>query len=180
MSKNPACASTNIPTRLESRVKQAGHVNIRYSPPKANLMHFIPFSSNKSTQRNRGVTLDGQTIAAQDSMKVLGVWIDHRLSLHTHSAAANSRTRTGCGMFNSISNRKGASPGALHNLAKTITIPRILWGSGIWWTGAGQILKQLGPAYHSNAGCNTGLPKWTPLPNLLREAGLPSLKSLLD
>ncbi|KAL0630760.1 hypothetical protein Q9L58_010392, partial [Maublancomyces gigas] len=53
-------------------------------------------------------------------------------------------------------------------------------GSEIWWTGATHIISQLGPTYHNIARCIKGLPKWTWIPPLLREAGLPSLEFRLD
>ncbi|KAL0630670.1 hypothetical protein Q9L58_010481 [Maublancomyces gigas] len=59
-------------------------------------------------------------------------------------------------------------------------MPAMTWGSEICWTGMAHILRQVSPAYNLVTRTITGLPRWTPLRILLREAGMPPIDLLLD
>ncbi|KAL0631409.1 hypothetical protein Q9L58_009727 [Maublancomyces gigas] len=60
------------------------------------------------------------------------------------------------------------------------SIPALLWGSEVWWSGASHILDQIRPAYHTVARAITGLPRCTPIAFLLNKAGMAPIDLLLD
>lgn len=132
---SPVFVSRILQTRLDEKIKRAAFLNIKYAPFKAEPMHLITLTS-KSSASSHGILLYNTTVTPKETVKSLGVWLDHRLSVRIHAASARSRTRTNCSFLNQSSKRKGASPGAIHNLATTTTLPRMLSGSEVWWTGA--------------------------------------------
>jgi hypothetical protein len=68
----------------------------------------------------------------------------------------------------------------VHHLALAAVMPKILWGSPIWWTGSAAATSALATAYHRIARWITGLPMSTRIPKLLTAAQLPPLKAYLD
>lgn len=176
--KSQKFASAELQRRLNQRAERGKAMNI---PSKSDLIHIIPHSSGRRhNQDTQGITLDGHQTPPTESMKRLGVWLDHHLSFKYHLAFTASRTRNSTYSLGRITQRKGVTPGSIHQIAHSLTIPTMLWGAEFWWTGAAHILSQLGPMYNNIARVVTGLPKWTPLPALLMEAGMPPLNLLLD
>lgn len=113
------------------------------------------------------------------TIKSLGVLVDHRLSFRSQAATALAAARRSTGLFSKVSRNRGVSPVAPHQLALSLTLPAILYGSEIWWTGAVHILSQITPMYNMMARPITGLPKWTPLRLGYPETGLPHWTSCM-
>jgi ribonuclease HI len=74
----------------------------------------------------------------------------------------------------------GISTYIARHLILTLILPKMLWASPAWWTGADNILSPLVTAYHSAARWATGLPPSTRISNLLTCAHLPPLQTYLD
>lgn len=130
-SKSANFSCINLQNRLDERITRAAHLNIHYSIKKSELMHLIPTTSKCPPTDQKGITLYDTNIEAKDSIKALGGRIDHRLSFRIHASHPSARTRSNYGLLSQIAKRKGASPGALHNLATTITISGMLWRAEI-------------------------------------------------
>lgn len=74
--------------QLDTRLKRAIRLNIRFSPQKAELMNLIPINSkSKPNHSERDVTLYGISIKAHKEIKSLGICIDHCLSFKTGGCA---------------------------------------------------------------------------------------------
>lgn len=84
------------------------------------------------------------------------VWIDYKLSFCINGAAARTKVRASASTIARAGGRKGPSPGAVHHLIMTTSIPSVIWGSEASWTGAAQIPSQLGPTYHHLKGSQAG------------------------
>lgn len=65
-------------------------------------------------------------------------------------------------------------------MATTTILPTLLYGAEAWWNGFRTILDHIAPTYHWIARLITGLPRYSQLRFLLKEAGLPPLDLLLD
>lgn len=141
------------------------------------ISHSIRRRHNQDTQK---ITLNGHQTPPTESMKTLGVWLDHRLSFKYPLAFTASRTRSSTYILGRFTQRKVATPRSIHQIAHSLTIPAVLWGAEVWWTEAAHIHSQLGPTYNHIAQVITSLPKSTRLPALLLRAGMPPLDLLLD
>lgn len=167
---------------LDQRINIARFVNIRYAPKKADLIDLIPSTSRRQSNNTdkRGIELYGPWIPLTDKVKILGVHIDNHLSFKTHAAKVSTNTRRNAGTLYRITRKKGVSPNSIHHLVNAVTMPTMLWGLEIWWTGARRVLDRLTPAYNQLTRTITGLPRWTPLLFRLKEAETPPLHLLLD
>ncbi|KAL0631087.1 hypothetical protein Q9L58_010061 [Maublancomyces gigas] len=83
--KTPEFASTNLQSRLNTWLERALSLNIRFSPAQSELMHMLPRGSHLGVNTNKGVKLYENNIITKDTIKELGVWIDHRLSFRIHA-----------------------------------------------------------------------------------------------
>lgn len=139
--------SRALQQRLDQCIERAAYLNIKFAVKKAEIMHIIPHTSGRRHNEDRvGISLYDQQISTTEGIKSLGVWIDRRLSFKKHAAMAAVNTRRTAGFLWCIVKRKGVTPGAIHHLAMTTSVPTMLWESEAWWTGAQHILGQLGPA----------------------------------
>lgn len=145
-------------------------------------MHIIAQASNGTSKKTNKdpIIVMGNPIAPSTTIRSLKVNIDHRLSFKAHAPRASARLQGGTGCIRAISKRKGASPGALHQIITSTTLLALFWGSEAWWTEARHVLDQLTPGYHALTRIITGLPRWCPIPLLLQEAGLAPLELALD
>lgn len=132
------------------------------------------------TQNRPSIKIYDVLFTPSPVIKSLGVWDDQLLLFKGDAGQAAGRTRKGCGLLTHVSNWKGESPRALHHLAHNITLPILVYGSDICWTGARHILDRLKAPYHTIDSLITGLPKWTPTNKVVCGAGLPPHDLLLD
>lgn len=166
--------------RLDTWIACGALLSISFARSKASFTHLQLVSGSKKPDNTEGIQLAGTTICHQDTFKLLGVIIDHHLTFKEQAFAAASASRRSAGLLWYITKCKGASPATLHHLATQTTIPTLLWGSEVWWTGARHLLTSLAPAYNSITPAITDLPKWTPLHHLRAEGGLPPLDLMLN
>jgi hypothetical protein len=68
----------------------------------------------------------------------------------------------------------------LHKLANACFLPKITWGSEIWWTGSPKVKDKFSTNYNRIARFITGLPLHTRTTQLLLEAHMPPPHLLLD
>jgi ribonuclease HI len=121
------------------------------------------------------------TISPSRSIKYLGIHIDESISFkqHTISAAAKGKSALSSLLFLRHGGN-GISTYIARHLILTLILPKMLWASPAWWTGADNILSPLAAAYHSAARWATSLPPSTRFSNLLTCTHLPPLHIYLD
>lgn len=142
--KTQSAASVFLETRLDNHLRRAEHLNIRFATNMTELMRLITHSTGRTKITDTtGITLYSSAVIPKTGLKSLGIWIGHRLSFKAHAVMTTAKTRRWAGFLWRIIKRKGVTPGALHHLATTTTIPAMLWGSEAWWTGAQHIIGQL-------------------------------------
>jgi hypothetical protein len=101
------------------------------------------------------IMLDQQSypeIQPSEQIKSLGVTLDNTLTFITHAQNAASRSLQILGSLSFFRKRcQGISPAISRYLIITKVMPRMLWASPIWWTGAHTILHPFELAYYRMA-----------------------------
>jgi hypothetical protein len=176
-------AITRLKERSEYHIDRGKHLGLRVSPPKSEHLHCFPnFRQHKKDLSNHPpLIINDQTISPSRSIKYLGIHIDESLTFQQHaiSAAAKGKSALSCLLFLRHGGN-GISTYIARHLILTLVLPKMLWASPAWWTGADNILSPLATAYHSAARWATGLPPSTRISNLLTCAHLPPLQIYLD
>lgn len=152
---------------------------IQLAPAKADLLHLIPLSS-QSLVAPEVITVGATPISGKISIKILGIWVDQRLSFSKHVDLAAFKLAQNAACLKAIARSKDLSPAAMYHVATATAIPTMLWGSPTWWTGALSVIDHLAPAYHSLARSICQAKSYTRTSMLLYDAGLPPLDLLLD
>jgi ribonuclease HI len=111
----------------------------------------------------------------------LSVHIDESVSFKQHAISAAAKGKSALSSLLFLRHRgNGISTYIARHLILTLILPKMLWASPAWWTGADNILSPLAAAYHSAARWATGLPPSTRISNLLTCVHLPPLHVYLD
>lgn len=165
-------ASQILQKRPNQLVERTKLLNIRFTLKKCEIMHIITHFKALQGTDDKGINLYDTSGTPKNCIKSLGIWIDHRMSFKIHAAAADSKVRQQFAQLWRVTKRKGAFPAALRHFATTATLPGLMWGSEVCWTGARHINDQLAPAYNTVGQIIIGLPAWTPRQFFLAEAGL--------
>lgn len=162
----PTLAANLLQTKLNQRQNRAFHLKLSYATAKLDLIHLLPTVSHKTPPTT--TMLIGTTVVPHSqTIRLLGLTIDQKLSFREHAAGAIARTQSAIPLIQRMGFSRGASILTLHHMAKTILIPTVLWGSEIWWTGARHIIDNFNPTY---------LPTWTRTDKLLAASSLPHLE----
>jgi hypothetical protein len=177
-------AIKRLKERSEHHTDRGKHLSLRFSPPKSELLHCVPKLSKDKTKdlsHHPPLIINDQTISPSRSIKYLGIHIDESLTFKQHaiSAAAKGKSALSSLLFLRHGGN-GISTYIARHLILTLILPKMLWASPAWWTGADNILSPLATAYHSAVRWATGLPPSTRISNLLTCAHLPPLNAYLD
>jgi ribonuclease HI len=122
-----------------------------------------------------------QSVHNIECHRCLGVTIDDALSFRVHAAAAASRGLQAMGALRFLRRHDWSAPAYVtHHLAMVAVMPKMLWGSPIWWTGSPTIQSLLATTYHRVARWITGLPMSTKIAKLLTAAQLSPIDTYLD
>jgi hypothetical protein len=164
--------------RSEYHTERGKHLGLRFSPPKSELLHCLPKLSNKDKAKDLShhplLIINDQTISPSRSIKYLGIHIDESLTFKQHAISAAAKGKSALSSLLFLRHcGNGISTYIARHLILTLILPKMLWASPAWWTGADNILSPLATAYHSAARWATGLPPSTRISNLLTCAHLP-------
>lgn len=181
-------AALDIPTvvvqlksDIDTRLHRAQFRNIHLTPPKVDLLLLIPPTSSWTTPDNAPLVMLGpHPVHPSPAIKILGVWVDYRLTFFRHVDTASFKLWKSAARLKCIAQDKDLSPAALYHVCRSTTLPSMLWGSPSWWTGTRSVLDYLTTVYHS-------LPPevWQPKSFICKHAplcdsGNPPLDLLLD
>jgi ribonuclease HI len=155
-------------------------------------MMFLPPYSNRRTDLGRSkmpisqkqtVDLDvaGRTVHPSTRLRYLGVTIDDDLGFKTHAAIAAAKGIQAIGALGFLRHHDWSVPAYVaHHLALVAVMPKIMWGSPIWWNGSPSVQSLLETTYNRIARWITGLPMSTRISKLLTAAQLPPMDAYLD
>jgi hypothetical protein len=116
-----------------------------------------------------------------ENIRLLGITLDSTLSFTSHLAQAASAGRQALGSFNFLRTTSlGISAKTAHYIAILAILPKMLYGSQVWWTGSITSLTPILSTYNQIARWITGLPRSTHIKNLLTCANLPPLEAMLS
>jgi hypothetical protein len=178
--------------RTNEQMRRAESLRLSFAPGKSELLLFLPASSNRHTDlgpsrtpqsqlQTVDLTVGHNVIQPSKVLKYLGVTIDDALGFKTHAAAAAAKGVQAIGALGFLRRHDWSAPAYVaHHLAFAAVMPKMLWGSPIWWTGSVVVQSVLATAYHRIARWITGLPMSTKISKLLTAAQLPPLDAYLD
>jgi hypothetical protein len=147
----------------------------------ANIIHFRNINLNGSEQWAKIVSFSFDDKIEDPQPRVLGITLDSALSFTSHLAQAASAGRQALGSFNFLRTTSlGISTKTAHYIAISAILPKMLYGSQVWWTGSISCLAPILSTYNQIARLITGLPHSTCIKNLLTCANLPPLKAILS
>jgi hypothetical protein len=121
---------------------------------------FLPPFSNRRTDLGRSkmplsqkqtVDLDvaDRTVHPSKHLRYLGVTIDDDLGFKTHAAIAAAKGIQAIGALGFLRHHDWSVPAYVaHHLALVAVMPKITWGSPIWWTGSPSVQSLLETTYN--------------------------------
>lgn len=144
-SPTPKTATMALQLRLDKQISRAKPLGLQYNPSKGELIHLLPRRIPHRTLKS--IVQGNYTIASSETIKLLGIIINNKLSFRQQVAAATTKTQLIRPFLQRIAFPQGASMEWLHHLANTLPSPTLTWGSEVWWTGARHILDNMNPTY---------------------------------
>jgi ribonuclease HI len=181
-----------LQTRTTEQLHGAESLRLTFAPGKSELMMFLPPYSNRRTDLGRSkmplsqkqtIDLDvaGRTVRPSTHLQYLGVTIDDDLGFKTHAAIAAAKGIQAIGALGFLRRQDWSVPAyVVHHLALVAVMPKIMWGSPIWWNGSPSVQSLLKTTYNRIARWITGLPMSTRISKLLTAAQLPPMDAYLD
>lgn len=183
-----------------------GNANkIFFAPEKLEMIHLTRKANRHQPvcEVNDELTIEPITTAEhgkQPALRWLGVWFDRKLTWKRHIAERALKARGVAGHIRGLARTIDGPPAsALRKAVITCVLPSILYGSEAWYGGRTKPprLNRQGRLIRPSArvgglvdkvesvivlGARGVLPVWrtTPLPTLLRDAGLPSGEAALE
>jgi ribonuclease HI len=122
------------------------NVGLSVNPAKTTV---IPFTRKYKVGDLRTPTMYGQGIEFSNESKYLGVMLDSKLSWNAHiDFVVSKATRSFWASRKIVGKNWGLKPGMMHWLYEQIILPRITYGSIVWWhklkqVNAGQKIEKL-------------------------------------
>jgi hypothetical protein len=84
-------------------------------------------------------------VKPSENIRLLGITLDTTLSFTSHLAQAASAGRQALGSFNFLRTTSlGISAKTAHYISISVILPKMLYGSQVWWTGS---ITSLTPSY---------------------------------
>jgi ribonuclease HI len=178
--------------RTNEQMRHVESLRLSFALGKSELLLFLPASSNRHTDlgpsrtpqsqlQTVDLTVGHNVIQPLKVLKYLGVTIDDALGFKTHAAAAAAKGVQAIRALSFLRRHDWSAPAyVVDHLAFATVMPKMLWGSPIWWTRSVAVQSVLAAAYHRIARWITGLPMSTKISKLLTAAQLPPLDAYLD
>jgi Reverse transcriptase (RNA-dependent DNA polymerase)/Endonuclease-reverse transcriptase len=107
---------------------------IKTSPDKSNYMEFNKPSNKETRFPEKQITLNERNVPCVDHCKYLGIVIDNKLTWNEHIKYITEKGRkTFWATRSFISNTWGLNPARIKWIYDQVVIPRITYGSIVWW-----------------------------------------------
>jgi hypothetical protein len=175
----------------ENLIHRASSLSLSFSLEKTDLIHFFkPKNSTKPKDISQIPPLQTALSSAMptpfivnpsENIRLLGITLDSTLSFTSHLAQAASAGRQALGSFNFLRTTSlGISAKTAHYIAILAILPKMLYGSQVWWAGSIKSLTPILSTYNQIARWITGFPRSTRIKNLLMCANLPPLEATLS
>lgn len=155
-------------------------LGLHYDVGKPQLIHLHPTTSSNLPLTPSTITLDDSLIVSKDTIKLLRITIDQKLTFRQQTAEATWKSQSILPSLHWMAISRGASMSTLRRMVTTPLSRTLTWESEVWWTGARHITNNLIPTYLCFARLITVLPSYTKTDKLLCAAGIAPLKQLLD
>ena len=178
-------AETALVKSFERKINQAAKIGLSFAPGKSEIIHIkapkTRLTRKEDLNRTSPITADNRTITLAPQLKLLGVILDDRLNFNAHARQAMAKGIQSLGTLAYTRKKQwGLSPSIARHMLLGLVLPKILWASPIWWTGAPQLIHYLNIGYLRMARWITGLPMSTRTTKLLICAHLPPFEVWLD
>jgi hypothetical protein len=137
------------------QMRRAEALRLSFAPGKSELLLFLPPYSNRRTELGRSrmpqsqklttdLTVANRVVPPLKHLKYLGVTIDDDLGFRTHAAAAAPKGLQAMGALGFLRRHDWSVPAYVaHHLALVAVMPKMLWGSPIWWNESATIQSLL-------------------------------------
>jgi hypothetical protein len=182
-----------LESRTAEQLSRTESLRLSFTPSKSELLMFLPLFSNRRTELGRSRTsplsqwqttdlvVASRVVRLSTQLTYLGVTIDDALRFRTHAAVAADKGVQAIGTLAFLRCHEWSVPAYVaHHLALVAVMPKMLWGSPIWWNSSAAVTHLISVTYHQIARWTTGLPMSTKIAKLLTAAQLPSLEAFLD
>jgi hypothetical protein len=184
--------TSNLSIIAQNLSFRAYSLNLKFSKEKIEFIHLF---RHTSSLRPKALVLPNLpiletpafptylTASPADHIKILGVTIDASLTFSPHIADAASSGMQALGAFIFLRTTSlGITPKTARYLTISAILPRMLYGSEIWWLGNTRLIDPIRIVYNRIAKWITGLPGNTQITKLLTCANLPPppLDAFLD
>lgn len=167
-----------------TKSQRAAAIGLTFTTVKSEVIHFSGRARRVTKYQESLIITDNsqvREISPSRQIKLLGVILDETLTFSLHAQYAASKAAQALGaLYYLRAGDNGISSKIARHLVMSKVLPKMLWGSPVWWTGSQSILTPLEIAYNRAARWITGLPPSTRISKLLRCAHLPPLKVWLD
>jgi hypothetical protein len=184
--------TSNLSITAQNLSLRAHSLNLTFSADKTEFIHLFRHTSHGSLRPKSSdlpnlpnletpTTPTYLTALPSDQIKILGVTIDSSLSFSPHIANAASSGMQALGSFRFLRTTSlGISSKTARYLTISAILPKMLYGSEIWWLGNVRAIDPIRIVYNRIARWITGLPSNTRITKLLSCANLPPLEKFLD
>jgi hypothetical protein len=188
----PNAVISVLQTLTTEQLHRAESLRLTFAPGKSELLMFLPPFSNRRTDLGRSkmplsqkqtvdIVVAGRTVRPLMHLRYLGVTIDDDLGFKTHAAIPAAKGIQAIGVLGFLRRHDWSVPAYVaHHLALVAVMPRITWGSPIWWNGSASVQSLLETDYNRIARWITELPMSTRIAKLLTAAELPPMDAYLD
>lgn len=146
------------------------------SPSKCSAINF-------SRRRDPGPSfwLDGVEIPWSSSVKILGVWLSRNLCFGPHFTKRKIHLNKRLNQLKAISSRsRGITSYHMIKIVNSLIRSSLEYGAPLFYDSPPSSIRILEVCYNAAIRLATGLPRWTPLPVLRREAGVSTISSRLN
>ena len=165
-------AETALVKSFERKSSRAAKLGLSFAPGKSEIIHIkapkTRLSRKENLDQTSPITTDNKTITLTPQLKLLGVILDERLNFNAHARHAMAKGIQSLGTLAYTRKKQwGLSPSIARHMLLGLVLPKVLWASPIWWTGAPQLASFLNIGYLRMARWITGLPMSTRTTKLL-------------
>ena len=127
--------------------------------------------SRRKVSKDIHLKFQGEDIPWVDSIRILGLIFDRGLTWSSHISVLKGKAQKKLNVLKCISHAaRGISTRLLLRLAHSTVISTLNFGSQVYSTACSTTRKRLEPIQNAALRIATGLPRWTPIPLLRREA----------
>lgn len=116
-------------------------------PQEAGLIHLLRTNSRLPKDHTH-ITMGPSTISNKDTIQLLGITIDQKMSFRQQSVLGISKSQNLLPFMQCMAFSRGVCIKTHDQIVTTLLIPTLIWGSEMWWTSIPHILDYLKLTYH--------------------------------